>query len=555
LLVLVAIVLGTGGCSDPVPTADTGAPPKDAGEEAGVTQCTSDKDCSSQKKVCDPLKKQCVDCLLDRDCDKSEHCKSYKCVPYTSCKNSKDCVSVKGKPICSQKLRECVECNADTDCSANQACVNHACVSYTPCKNSKDCTNQVCDTAKGRCVDCLSKSDCKSYQECINSKCKSYHPCKSDKDCTDKGMLCDKAAGRCKVCLKHDDCPAIYHCKAGSCILDTCASVQSKCVNNGVAKCNSVGDGYDSPSSCGKQKCVQSGNTAKCESWKCSPPCKGTTDTCDQGTCKCGSSPACSGTSDTCVSGVCKCGTSAACSGATDTCTSGTCKCGTNPACSGAADTCVSGACKCGTSAACSGTSDTCSSGVCKCGSGPACVSPKVCKAGTCISCTKNADCDDKLSCTTDTCSSGKCINTVAAGYCLINKTCYKNGTVNPGNKCEKCDSGKSTSSWSSVSGCTGCVNGWCKIPAGTFSMGSPVSEPCRNTNEVQHKVTLTRGYVIQETEVTQSAFQKVMGNNPSYFSKCGTSCPVENVTWHEAVLYCNVLSKQKKLTPCYACT
>ena len=202
ILVLVAIALGTGGCSDPIPETDTGTPPKDAGEEDGLTQCTSDKDCSAQKKVCDPLKKQCVDCLLDRDCNSSEHCKAYKCVAYTSCKNSKDCTSVKGKPICSQKLGECVACDADTDCSANQNCINHTCVTYTPCKNSKDCSNQVCDPAKGRCVDCLTASDGKSYQECVASKCKTFYPCKSDKDCTGKGMLCDKAAGRCKVCLQ-----------------------------------------------------------------------------------------------------------------------------------------------------------------------------------------------------------------------------------------------------------------------------------------------------------------------------------------------------------------
>ena len=557
LLVLVAITaFGTWGCSDPIPETDTGTPPpKDAGEEAGVTQCTSDKDCSAQKMVCDPLKKQCVDCLLDRDCEKSEHCKGYKCLPYTSCKNSKDCTSVKGKPICSKTLGECVACDADTDCAKNQTCINHACVSYTPCKSSKDCPNQVCDPAKGRCVDCLTASDCKSYQACVSSKCKTFHPCKSDKDCTGKGMLCDKAEGKCKVCLKHDDCPGIYHCKAGDCVLDTCVSIQSKCVSNGVAKCNTVGNGWDAPTPCSKQKCVQSGLTAKCEPWTCNPPCKGTTDTCDQGTCKCGSSPACSGISDTCVSGACKCGAAPACSGASDTCTSGICKCGTAPSCSGASDSCTSGVCKCGSNPGCSGTSDTCSSGTCKCGSGPACVSPKVCKAGTCISCTKNTDCDDKLSCTTDTCSSGTCTNKVVTGYCLIGNTCYKNGTVNPGNKCEKCDSAKSTSAWSSVSGCTGCANGWCKIPAGTFTMGSPTNELCRSSAETQHQVALTHGFEIQDKEVTQSQYFSIMGYKPWKFTSCGLNCPVEMINWHESVAYCNSLSSKSKLTQCYTCS
>ena len=530
----------------------------DAAEEAGVTQCTSDKDCSSQKMICDPLRKKCVDCLLDNDCKTSEHCKSYKCVPYTPCKNSKDCTSVKAKPICAKASGECVECDGDADCAKNQHCISNACVSYTPCKNSKDCTNQVCDTAKSKCVDCLTTSDCKPNQHCISNACVSYTPCKSDKDCTSKGMLCDKVAGKCKMCLKHADCPTIYHCKSGNCVLDVCASSQSKCISNGIAKCNSVGDGYGSPSSCVKQKCVQSGHTAKCEPWTCTPPCKGTTDTCDQGTCKCGTLPSCSGSSDTCVSGACMCGTAAACSGASDTCASGVCKCGSAAACAGTTDTCLSGACKCGTGPACSGASDSCTAGVCTCGSGPACTAPKVCKAGSCISCTKNSDCDDKLSCTTDTCAAGTCTNKLSSGYCLINKVCYKDGAVNAGDKCKKCDIGKSTSSWSPAAGCTGCAAGWCKIPAGSFTMGSPSSEPCREQygkKESLHSVTLTRSFEIPSTEITQAQFKTMMGYAPSSFSTCGVSCPVENVSWHEAVAYCNKLSQKNGVSVCYSCT
>lgn len=51
----------------------------------------------------------------------------------------------------------------------------------------------------------------------------------------------------------------------------------------------------------------------------------------------------------------------------------------------------------------------------------------------------------------------------------------------------------------------------WC--PSGEFVMGSPKSEPGRDDDEDQHKVTLTRGFWLGETEVTQSQWQAVMGS------------------------------------------
>ena len=41
----------------------------------------------------------------------------------------------------------------------------------------------------------------------------------------------------------------------------------------------------------------------------------------------------------------------------------------------------------------------------------------------------------------------------------------------------------------------------------------------------------------------------------PSGFTTCGASCPVENVTWHQAAAYCNKLSALKGVTACYTCS
>jgi formylglycine-generating enzyme required for sulfatase activity len=80
-------------------------------------------------------------------------------------------------------------------------------------------------------------------------------------------------------------------------------------------------------------------------------------------------------------------------------------------------------------------------------------------------------------------------------------------------------------------------------IPAGTFTMGSPLSEAGRFDNEVQHRVTLTRGYWLMDHEVTQGEWQAVMGSNPSEFTKCGAWCPVEQVSWDDAVEFAKRVS------------
>lgn len=71
----------------------------------------------------------------------------------------------------------------------------------------------------------------------------------------------------------------------------------------------------------------------------------------------------------------------------------------------------------------------------------------------------------------------------------------------------------------------------WC--PPGSFLMGSPEDEEGRNSNEDQVHVTLTKGFWMGQTQVTQSQWQAVMGNNPSAFK--GETRPVEWVSWHDA--------------------
>ena len=95
----------------------------------------------------------------------------------------------------------------------------------------------------------------------------------------------------------------------------------------------------------------------------------------------------------------------------------------------------------------------------------------------------------------------------------------------------------------------------WIKVTAGTFLMGSPSTENCRNWDETAHNVTLTRNFEIYNTEVTQGEFQALLGYNPSYLKACGSKCPADKCAWDDGVAYCNALSSQKGLTQCYVCT
>ncbi len=92
--------------------------------------------------------------------------------------------------------------------------------------------------------------------------------------------------------------------------------------------------------------------------------------------------------------------------------------------------------------------------------------------------------------------------------------------------------------------------DGYVRIEPRTFTMGTPSSEAGRDDDETQHIVTLTRAFFLKQTEVTQSQWRALMGNSPSRFS-CD-ECPVEHVSWYDAVAYVNALSAKEGLTPCY---
>ena len=86
-------------------------------------------------------------------------------------------------------------------------------------------------------------------------------------------------------------------------------------------------------------------------------------------------------------------------------------------------------------------------------------------------------------------------------------------------------------------------------VKGGTFLMGSPSSERMRDADEAQHSITVNDFYC-DAFEVRQSDYEKLMGENPSYNK--GANLPVENVSFYDALEYCNKKSAAEGLAAVY---
>lgn len=113
---------------------------------------------------------------------------------------------------------------------------------------------------------------------------------------------------------------------------------------------------------------------------------------------------------------------------------------------------------------------------------------------------------------------------------------------------------------WTCSASCSdGYVSGSASVPQEalvtySFEMGSPYGEIGREENENSFITHFTYLFELEEAEVTQNAFQNVMGYNPTLFPDCGGNCPQDNVTWHEAAMYANVVSQFDGVSLCYDC-
>ncbi len=98
------------------------------------------------------------------------------------------------------------------------------------------------------------------------------------------------------------------------------------------------------------------------------------------------------------------------------------------------------------------------------------------------------------------------------------------------------------------------------RIESGSFTMGSNDGE---DDERPPHPVRIIRSFYLGMYEVTQEEYARVTGSNPSWFSDSGEGkdfgaggdtrrMPVEQVSWLDAVKFCNALSEKENLSLFY---
>ncbi|MCK6510409.1 SUMF1/EgtB/PvdO family nonheme iron enzyme [Myxococcota bacterium] len=344
-------------------------------------------------------------------------------------------------------------------------------------------------------------------------------------------------------------------CKAGG--ESVCTPNSKKCDGSKALVCKADGSGFDSTNCASDQ-------------------------TCESGECKKKAEPACKAGEKKCESNkalVCKADGSGFDSincASDQTCESGECKKKVEPVCKAGEKKCESNkalVCKAdgsGFDSTNCASDETCENGECKKKVEPVCkAGEKKCESNKALVCKADGSGFDSTSCASDeTCQEGECKkttpncpppNTDCSGACVDlkkdDKHCGSCGQ--PCQQKEACVEGKCLlkAGAEQIIPLKGIQFSLRYIPAGTFTMGSPATEPRREAHETQHEVTLTRAFWMQETEVTQKQFLAFMGYNLSNNKSCVDTCPVDSVSWHEAAAYANAVSQAAGLSGCYDCT
>lgn len=87
------------------------------------------------------------------------------------------------------------------------------------------------------------------------------------------------------------------------------------------------------------------------------------------------------------------------------------------------------------------------------------------------------------------------------------------------------------------------------RVPAGSFQMGSPETEPKRVEDEGPSRtVRLDKPFWMSKYEITQGQWKAVMGDNPATFKK-GDDYPVETVSWFDCQRFVQRLNSRNSET------
>lgn len=242
----------------------------------GARSCADSTQCQQIGQHCDPLRRQCVQCLNTTHCPTGWNCDNGACVdpngstmcsgdsecrpPFTVCATD-TCVPGCGQPggqscgngfICDSGTGRCregmVQCQGDAQCGPPASiCESMQCIGGCGQPGGLQCTGgNVCNAMTGRCEQnnaCSQDNQCNPPQMiCENSQCTLGCAQPGGITCS-VGTVCDTATGRCVrvagPCMADGDCgPPAMVCDNMQCI-GGCTEVGGlQC--NGNTTCNAT---------------------------------------------------------------------------------------------------------------------------------------------------------------------------------------------------------------------------------------------------------------------------------------------------------------------------
>ena len=546
-------------------------------------RCNSTSDCNETVDICEDSSQVCRarengdDCAVDDDCPGELYCSNNICQQGDSgefCDETDDCVEP--DDTCDGSPGRCTNrawgqsCDGDPECPGTLYCSNSLCQdgrSGDYCDETSDCneTNDICGGSPGQCRDrvkddaCGTDTECPGALYCANAFCQDGTTgdyCDSTVDCDENDDICGGSPGQCRDRVEGDDCGGDGECPTGL----YCA--------NAICQDGTSGDYCDSTADCDESNDICGGSPGQCRDRVDGDACGG------DGECPTGLY--CASSVGECRDGSTgdRCDSTLDCDDAEDICAGSPTECrtrvegdacGTDNECPGALY-CANAVCQDGTTGDFCDTTSDCDQVDDICKGSPARCQDRV----------EGDDCGSALECagTAPICSTdGICQNGNTGDDCQVHDDCGVGFHCGEASECASGNPLELGETCSTDARCvsTNCSNdrcapeGFAYIPSGTFCMGSPDgSTECMGETPPSelgrisdretplHEVTLTRGFFLQETEVTQRQWEAMGFSNPSHFDECGLDCPVETVNWWEAVAYVNALSESEGLTPCY---
>jgi hypothetical protein len=215
----------------------------------GLESCDPAQGCVSgtppcgQDQYCNENTDNCLDCVVDGDCDDAIPCTQDSC-------NAGTCIHNPDHLLCNDGLF----------CSGSESCVPPlGCVSA-----GNPCGDQVCSETSGVCLACQLDSDCDDQVACTQDLCldgacqyqaedancpddgnfcNGVESCDLERGCISAGdpctaldQVCDPDSAQCRDCLDHAECDDGIACTEDSCLAGQCSHLANDllCADDGL---------------------------------------------------------------------------------------------------------------------------------------------------------------------------------------------------------------------------------------------------------------------------------------------------------------------------------